>query len=75
MASDSSAGSAHRAARRAKRAAQLTGGAGPVLRGARPKRASGAGPQWLAIATLAAQALGTLVVVALIALVLIMALF
>ena len=75
MASDSSAGSAHRAARRAKRAAQLTGGAGPGLRGARPKRASGAGPQWLAIVTLAAQALGTLVVVALIALVLIMALF
>ena len=76
MASDSSSGSAHRAARRAKRAAQLTGGgAGPGMRGVRPKRANAGGPQWLAIATLAAQALGTLVVVALIALVLIMVLF
>jgi hypothetical protein len=76
MASDSSAGSAHRAARRAKRAAQLTGGgAGPGMRGVRPKRAAAAGPQWLAIATLAAQALGTLVVVALLALVLIMVFF
>ena len=75
MASDSSAGSAHRAARRAKRAAQLTGGAGPGQRGVRAKKATAGGPQWLAIATLAAQALGTLVVVALIALVLIMVLF